>query len=131
MFGIYQYDVVPKDMKTHQHETSWDITNGYSGVIYCNGNRQYDRENMTFLYLFNENQIDMLVDFDKGILSYSIVDDNVKNVKYTFDKKFDTNIFYTVHLNLWWGGTQVQVAKINVNRFGNDKNLVKWPIEKY
>ena len=62
----------------------------------------------------------MLVDFDNGILSYSIVDDKVKGRKYTFSKRFDTNI--AVHLNMESKGTQVQIAKINVNMFGKIPN---------
>ena len=81
----------------------------------------------------------MLVDFDNGILSYSIVDDNVKNRKYTFTKKFNASIFsflsakicYTVHLNFNCTGTEVQIAKIGVDMFGKNKNLVQWPIKKY
>ena len=60
-----------------------------------------------FLYWLNENQIDMLINFDNGILSYSIV-----------EKKFDTSIHYTAHLNFMWSGTQVQIAKINVDVIG-------------
>ena len=85
---------------------------------------------MSFLYGLDENQIDMLIDFDKGILSYSIVGD-AENRKYTFKKKFDTNIGYTVQAHLLWPGTKVQIAKISVDLFGKNKKLVKWPIEKY
>ena len=130
-FGIYKCGIVPKDMHTHLHKNSWGIGDGGIGQIYCNGKRELDKSNVSFLYSLNENQIDMLVDFDKGTLSYSIVDDFVDNRKYTFDKKFDTNIVYTVHLNLICAGTEVQVAKIHVDMFGKNKKLVKWPIEKY
>ena len=129
-FGIYKYGVVPKDANTPWHETSWGIGDDGNGRLYCNGKVEYD-SNMSFLYSLNENQVDMLVDFDNGIVSYSIVDDKVKNKKYTLKKKFNTNIAYTVHLQLLWGGTQVQIAKINVDMFGKNKEFVKWPIEKY
>ena len=86
---------------------------------------------MSFLYSLNENQIDMLIDLDKRLLSYSIVDDNVKNRKYTFQRKFNANVCYTVHLNFEWGGTEVQVAKIGVDMFGKNKKLVQWEIQKY
>ena len=131
LFGIYKYGIVPKDTWTHVHETSWGIGDDGNGRIQCNGQNEYDKSNMSFLYSLNENQIDMFVDFDKGILSYSIVDDDVKNRIYTFSKKFDTNIAYTVHLNFWFAGTEVQIAKINVDMFGKNKTLVQWPIEKY
>ena len=132
LFGIYKYGIVPKDMSTYYHETSWGIADDTNGTIYCNGKYEYDKSNMSFLYSLNENQIDMLIDFDNGILSYSIVDDNVKNRKYTFKETFNTiNIAYTVHLNLYCAGTQVQIAKINVDMFGKNKKLVKWSIEKY
>ena len=62
-------------MFTAGDETSWGIADNGDGWIYCNGQRESDQSNMSFLYSYNENQIDMFVDFDKGILSYSIVDD--------------------------------------------------------
>ena len=130
-FGIYKYGIVPKDVGSYYHKTSWGIGHNRSGMIRCNGSGEYDKSNMSFLYSSKENEMDMLVDFDSGILSYSIVDDNVKDREYTFGKKFDTNIAYTVHLNFRDAGTQVQVAKINVDMFGKNKQLVKWPIEKY
>ena len=125
-FGIYKYGMVPKDMRSYDHETSWGIGDNTSGLIYCNGKCENDKSNMSFLYSFDENQIDMLVDFDAGILSYSIVDDKVKHRKYTFSKKFDTNIAYTVHLNFFWQGTEVQIAKTAVDMFGKNKKLVQY-----
>ena len=91
-FGIYKYGMKPKSMYTYQHKTSWGIADGGLGRIYCNGKQENDKSNMSFLYSYNENEIDMLIDFDNGILSYSIVDDNVKNRRYTFESKFNTNI---------------------------------------
>ena len=130
-FGIYKYGIVPEDVYTYRYETSWGITDRGDGLIYCNGEDEYDKSNMSFLYSLNETQIDMLIDFDNGMLSYSIVDDNAKNRKYAFKKKFDTRIAYTVHLNFWCEGTEVQIAKINVDMCGKNKKLVQWPIEKY
>ena len=129
-FGIYKYGIVPKDIRPCDHKTSWGIGDGGYGIIICNGEYEYD-ENMLFLYCLNENQIDMFVDFDKGILSYSLVDDKIKGRKYTFKKKFDTNIAYTVNVGFLWGETEVQIAKINVKMFGKNKKLIKWPIKKY
>ena len=125
-FGIYKYGIEPKNVSTAWQETSWGIGGGH---IYCNGENKSDKS-MSFLYSSNENQIDMLIDFDKGILSYSIVDD-VKYRKYTFKKKFDTSIAYSVHLNLYYARSEVQVAKIDVEVFGKNKTLVQWPVEKY
>ena len=130
-FGLYKYGIVPKDEKTYRHETSWGIVDYGNGQIHCNGKYEFDKSNMSFLYSLNENEIDMFVDLDKGILSYSIVDDNVKNRKYTFKKKFETSIAYAVHLNVYYEGTEVQIAKIDVNMFGKNKKLVQWPITKY
>ena len=130
-FGIYKYGIVPKDVFTYKHETSWGIVDNENGQIRCNGECEYDKSNMSFLYSLNENQIDMLIDFDNGILSYSIVDDNVKNRKYTFSKKFNTNIAYAVHLSFGYAGTEVQIAKINIDMFGKNKTFVKWAIEQY
>ena len=131
LFGIYKYGKVPKDVNTYFHETSWGIADDRKGWICCNGKWEFDKSNMSFLYSINQNQIDMFVDFDKGMLLYSIVDDKVKGRKYTFEKKFDTNIAYTVHIGFGWSGTQVQIAKINVDMFGKNKQLVQWPIENY
>ena len=117
-------------MSSYNHETSWGIGDGGGGQIRCNGKREFDKSNMSFLYSLNENEIDMLIDFDSGILSYSIVDDNVKNRKYTFKKKFNTSIAYTVHLQLYYVGTQVQIAKIDVDMFGKNKKSIQWPVEK-
>ena len=138
-FGIYKYGIKPEDEDTYEHETSWGIADYGGGSIYCNGKVEWDKSNMSFLYSLDENQIDMLIDFDNGILSYSIVDDNVENRKYTFKKKFNANIFsflskqvyYTVHLNFFNSQTQVQIAKIGVDMFGKNKKLVQWPISKY
>ena len=132
-FGIYKYGIIPKNVHTYLHETSWGIVDDGHGLIYCNGQCEHDESRMSFLYSLNENQIDMLIDFDTGILSYSIVDDDVKNrnYTYTFKKKFNANIAYTVHLNFLWSGTEVQLAKINVNMFGRNTKLVQWPISKY
>ena len=123
-FGIYQYGIVPKAVNTYAHEASWGIADNEWGQIYCNGKQENDKSNMPFLYSLNENEIDMLIDFDKGILSYAIVDDNVKNRKYTLKKKFDASISYNVHLNFYWSGTQVQIAKVDVDMFGENKKLV-------
>ena len=125
-FGICKYGIVPKDVHNCRHETSWGIANNGDGKICCHGKEECDKSNMSFLYSLNENQIDMLIDFDSGILSYSIVDDNVKNRKYTFEKKFNTNISYAVHLNFCGKGTQVQVAKIDGDVFGKNTRLVQW-----
>ena len=73
----------------------------------------------------------MYVDFDNGILSYSIVDDKQQDRKYTFKKRFNTNINYTVNVGFVYSGTEVQIAKIDVDMFGKKKNLVKWSKEKY
>ena len=131
LFGIYKYGIVPKDMDTYFHETSWGIADDTCGVIYCDGKWEYDESNMKFLYCLNENQIDMFVDFDNGILSYSIVDDEQKGRKYTFGKRFNTNIAYTVNVGFLFGGTQLQIAKSSVHMFGKNKKLVQWPVEKY
>ena len=120
LFGIYKYGVVPKDMKSYNHETSWGIVDGGYGAIYCNGKYEIDKFNMSFLYSLNENQIDMFVDFDKGMLSYAIVDDNFKNRNYTFEKKVDTNIAYTVNIGFGWSRAEVQIAKIKVAMFGKN-----------
>ena len=127
-FGIYKCGVMPKDVYTYGHETSWGIADGGKGLIYCNGKYECDESNMSFLYSSSENQVDMFVDFDKGILSYSIVDDKEKENIYTVKKLFDTSIAHTVHLNFYWLGTQAQIAKINVDMFGKNKKLVHWPI---
>ena len=63
---------------------------------------------MSFLYSLNENQINMSIDFDNGTFSYSIVDDNVQNRKYTLD----TSIACRVHLNLFWWETEVKLLKL-------------------
>ena len=72
----------------------------------------------------HENQIDMFVDFDNGILSYSIVDDKANDRKYTCSNKFNVNIAYTVHIGFFWFETEVQIAKINANMFGKNKKLI-------
>ena len=130
-FGIYKYGIVPKNAYIYRHETSWGIVDNTIGLIVCNGKAKYDKSNMSFLYSLNENQIDMCVDFDKGILSYSIVDDKKNDRKYTFAQKFNTNIGYTVNIGFLCAGTEVQIGKINVDMFGKNKKLVQWPIEKY
>ena len=52
-------------MKTYNHATSWGIDDG-DGLIKCNGKEECDKSNMSFLYSLNENQIDMLIDFNNG-----------------------------------------------------------------
>ena len=131
LFGIYQCGIVPKNMRTAWHETSWGIADNTEGLIYCNGEVEWDESNMSFLYSSDENEIDMLIDFDNGILSYSIVDDKVENRKYIFKKQFNTSISYTVNIGFYHSKTEVQIAKINVEMFGKNKKMVKWPIEKY
>ena len=74
----------------------------------------------------NKNQIDMLVDFDNGILSYKIVDDKEKERNYTFKKTFNTNINYTVHLHFLHSQTRVQIAKIDIDMFGKNKTFVNY-----
>ena len=71
-------------MNTHRCQTNWDIVDNTKGLIIRNGKWEHDISNMSYLYSSNENQIDMLLDCDNGMLSYSIVDDNVSNRKYTF-----------------------------------------------
>ena len=129
LFGIHQHgDGSIKSVQTTK--TSWGIVNFGNGKIYCNGERGDDASS-SFLYTSGDNQIDMLVDFDKGILSYCIIDDKETDRKYTFTKRFDTSIFYTISVGLYYRETQVQIAKINVDMFGKNKKLVKWPIRKY
>ena len=128
-FGIYQSDIVPKNVYTHGHGTSWGIA-GNSCQIYSNGQCTNEKR-VEHFYQYDENEMDMLVDFDNGILCYTIVDDAKQNRTYTFEKRFNTSISYGVHLNLCRVDTEVQVAKINVAMFGKNKNLVKWPIGKY
>ena len=130
LFGVYQCGVKPKHEHTYRYKTSWGIADHGYGRIVCNGKAEIDRS-MQFLYSCDENEIDMHIDFDLGILSYAIVDDNIKNRKYTFKKAFDTSILYTVNIGFSRAETEVQIAKINVGMFGKNKKLVKWPINKY
>ena len=130
-FCIYKYGSEPKDMYPCSDETSWGVADNCGGLIICKGKDEYDSSNMSFLYSSNENQIDMLVDFDKGTLSYSIVDDKVKDRKYTLSKRFDINLAYTVNIGFYCARTEVQIGKIDIGMFGKNKKLVKWQVEKY
>ena len=138
-FGIYPHGVVPKSYcdrygwgvgcsdaqnpNTHMHVQA--------GTVHYNGRNDPDEhEAVIFLYSLHENQIDMLIDFDKGTLSYSLVDDK-ENRQYTLKEKFDTTISYSVYFTCKSGKTEAQIAKINTDMFGKNKRLVKWPIAKY
>ena len=133
MFGIYKFGIRPRNNYTYKHETSWGFAGGSrsgNGTIICNGEWGNDKSS-SYLYSSQENQIDMLCDFDNGVLSYSVVDDQKQERKYTFTKRFNTNINYTVYLHFSIAETEVQIAKIDVDMFGKNKNLVKWSKEKY
>ena len=54
----------------NKHETSWGIGGSENRYISCNGKYEYDKSNVSFLYSYDENEIDML-----------------KNRKYEFSKK--------------------------------------------
>ena len=135
LFGIYKFGTKPRNKDTNLHVTSWGFAGTTNKTIYCNGNYEYDKSRI-HLYSLNENQIDMFVDFDNGILSYATVvdddDDKEKERKYTFKERFNTSINYTVHLNFGTGGeTEAQIAKIDVSMFGKNKNLVRWSKQNY
>ena len=129
IFGICQHDNVLENSWKGKKDKSWGMLCNKTGMIRCNGQGEQDAS-ASFIFALCENQVDMYVDCDKGILTYAIVDDSVENRKYTFKTSFDTNIYYTVFVTLSYNGTEVQVGKITHNLFGKNKSLVRWP-KKY
>ena len=78
--------------------------------------------------------IDMFVDFDQSVIIYKNVsnDDNNNNQINNENKEykmngFDRNIKYTIHFYWFEANTEIQCAKIDVNMFGKNAKLVKWP----
>ena len=72
-YGLYPFGVLIENSKTFEHDNVWGI-GGNPSQTFHNGKRVDDKE-MQFLYLAKTNMVDMYVDFDKGIMKYTIVSD--------------------------------------------------------
>ena len=132
-FGIYQMGIVPNNDITFRHEESCGLMS--NGRIFCHGQTK-NFKSCEFLYSYNENQIDMLVDFDNSFLSYKIVDDPEEReckFKTSFYPYTSKGIYYTVHLNFYWSSsaTEAQIGKIDVNLFGKVQHLVAFPYQAW
>ena len=126
LLGIAAYGATIDVNLTYAHPTTCAVSGNSSNIQYHEMGELQHSDNVKFIYEQKINQIDMLVDVGQGKVSYKVVDDN-QNREFVIDG-FDTSKKWIPMFDCCYKGGKLQVAKISVEMYGKNKNLIDWPV---